>query len=94
MGPPQEHLRSHDFIGREFDQRLVIEVKLVGRQRPVQIDFKAAPRLDFRVHLGIKQAPAIAALGFSPVKGQIRAFHELLGGAAMLGRHRYADTDA
>ena len=94
MVPAQQRLHGDELVAGEIDLRLIGERELAGRQRAAQVDLERAARLDARVHVRLEEAERAAPLGLGAIEREVGAFHQVVGGAAVVRRERDADADA
>ena len=94
MGPAREGLYANDFVCREIDLRLKDKMEFAGGDSLAQIDLEGAPRLHLHIHFRIEEAQCAATLRLCSIERDVRAFHELVAGGAVLGRDRDPDADA
>jgi hypothetical protein len=86
MAPAQQRFKARDPVGREFDQRLVMQFELAIGESPAQIELHVAALLRLPVHLTLEKAMPPAAILFRAIKRQVGVAHQFLAGAAVAGR--------
>ena len=58
-------------VGREIDDRLVVELELAGGERLAQVVLHRAPRLHLRVHLRLEEAVGAAPVALGAIERQV-----------------------
>jgi len=91
MPPAQQRFEARDPVGREFDQRLVMQFEFAIGESPAQIELHVTALLRFPVHLALEKAMPPAAILFGTIKRKVGVAHQFLAGATVAGRQRDAD---
>ena len=94
MVPAQQRLEAGDLAARDVDERLVVQLELVGEQRLAQIELEPAALLHLRVHFRLEEVVGAAALGLGAVERHVGVAQQLVGLVAVGRRHGDADAGA
>ena len=93
MPPAQKRLEPDNVIGREVDDWLIVDLKLLGGQRLAEFTLERVPLLHLRVHLALEKPERAAPISLGPVKSEIRIAHQLRRGISVVGADGDANTD-
>ena len=94
MGPAQQRLAGRHPAGAQVDQRLVIQMELLGAERFAQIELERAALLHRLLHVHGEETMAAAAAVFGRVQRHVGLLQELVGVNAVIRRHGDADRGA
>ena len=94
MIPADEGLEAADFVARQIDDRLVVQLELAGRQRLAQVLLHDAAGLHLQVHLGFEEAERAASVALGAVEREVGVAQQLVGARTVAGADRDADADA
>ena len=94
MAPADQRLEPAHLAGLDAHQRLVEELEFLLRERLAKVELERPARLHQRVHRGLEEAVAGAALGLRAVERDIGVLEQLIGVEPVGGRDRDADAGA
>ena len=94
MAPAHQRLGAAALAPADVDDGLVVQLEFVAQQRAPHVLFELAAVARVRLHGGLEEAIAVAALGFRLVEREVGVAHELVGVAGVLRRQRDADRGA
>ncbi len=92
--PARQRLEADDAVAGQVDQRLVVNLDLIGRDGRAQFALDGRAPLDMGVHRRLEEAGERAAFGLGAVKREVGAAHQVVGRDAIVGRDCNADADA
>ena len=79
MLPPNERLDSGQLAGRQVDDRLVGEAKLIELDGPLELDAQLVALADRHVHPGVEDREAALAVGLGHVHRDVGVAHQVGG---------------
>ena len=94
MIPAYQGFEAADFLAREVDDRLVVQLELAGRQRLAQVLLHDAAGLHLQVHRGLEEAERAAAVALGAVEREVGVAQQFVGARSVAGTDRNADADA
>ena len=94
MIPAYQGFEAADFLARQIDDRLVVQLELTGRQRLAQVLLHDAAGLHLQVHRGFEEAERAASVAFGAVEREVGVAQQLVGARTVAGADRNADADA
>ena len=94
MPPADQRLNAGNFVRLDVDDRMVMQLELIVRQRIAQIVLIGAAPAGLNAHRIVEKAVGVAALGLGSVQREVGILHQLVDSRAMLGRQRDADAGA
>ena len=93
MMPAQQRFAAADLVAFQIDQRLVVQLELVVRERLAQVELERAARLHARVHLRLEKTDSAATVALGPIQRHIGLLEQLIRRRPVIRRDRDADTD-
>ena len=94
MVPARQRLEAGDLAGRDFDDRLEMDLDRVVGDRGAQIEFDQAADLNLGVHRLLERAPVAAPFRLGGVERHVGVGEDRFGRLAVLRRARRADAGA
>jgi hypothetical protein len=94
MIPAYQGLEAADFLARQVDDRLIVQLEFACRQRLAQILFHDAAGLHLQVHHGFEEAECAAAVALGAVEREVGVAQQFVGVRSVAGTDRNADADA
>ena len=92
MTPANQRFDAGNFPRLDVDDRVVVQLELVVRQRVAQIVLVGAAPARLYAHRIVEKAVNVAAFGLCLVQREVGVLHQLVDGGAVLGRKRDADA--
>jgi hypothetical protein len=78
MVPANEGLETADLVGRQIDNRLIVELELAGGQR-LRRSHSSARRACICASISGSKAERAAAVALGSIQGKIGVAHDLVG---------------
>ena len=94
MIPAYQGLEAADFLARQVDHRLVVQLEFACRQRLAQVLLHDAAGLHLQVHHGFEEAERAAAVALGAVEREVGVAQQFVGVRSVAGADRNADADA
>ena len=94
MIPAYQGFEAADFLARQVDDRLVVQLELAGRQRLAQVLLHDAAGLHLQVHRGFEETERAAAVALGAVEREVGVAQQFVGVRSVAGTDRNADADA
>ena len=94
MIPAYQGLEAADFLARQVDDRLVVQLEFACRQRLAQVLLHDAAGLHLQVHHGFEEAERAAAVALGAVEREVGVAQQFVGVRSVAGADRNADADA
>src|SRR4029450_2010356 len=92
MAPADQRFDAASVELAGIDDRLVMQLELIARDRSAHVILELAALARCRLHGGLEQAVAIASERLGPVEGEIGILEQRIRIASILRRERDADT--
>ncbi len=92
--PAQQRLEAGDAAAPHVDERLVVQLHLLGSERRPHVDVELAVALDLLLQRRVEGAPATLAVRLGAVEGEIGAHEEARRLDGVVGHVGDADADA
>ena len=77
--PAQQRLHAADLAAGQAHDRLIVDLKLAGRHRALQVGAQFEPLEHLRVHLRLEQAIAALALALGDVHRRVGVADQFVG---------------
>ncbi len=94
MTPAHQRLGAAALLAADVDDGLVVQLEFVAQQGAPHVLFEVAAVARFRLHGGLEEAIAVAALGLRLVEREVGMANERVGVVGVLRRERDADRGA
>ena len=94
MIPANQRLEAADFVAREVDHWLIVELELAGGQRLAQILLHDATGLHLQVHRRLEEAECAAAVALCAVQREVGIAQQFVGPQPVARPDRDADAGA
>src|SRR3954471_7545244 len=92
MAPADQRFDAASIERVGIDDRLVMQLELITRDRPAHVILELAALARRRLHSGLEQTVAVASERFGPVEGEIGILEQRIRIGSILRRERDADT--